>query len=258
MPRIFATSDIHLDYDVNRAWLDQLSAIDYREDVLLLAGDVSDHMPILQRCFRELEKRFARVLYVPGNHDLWVARQPEIDDSLEKFERVRRLAADCGVSMEPFHMPGVSIVPLLGWYDDSFGVPSAQLREIWADYRACRWPDGLLPRDLAAHFTGANVLPAIAPGQTVISFSHFMPRIDLMPDSIPERHRIVYPVLGSALIERQLRELGSHIHVYGHSHVNRHVERDGVTYINNALAYPTETRISARTLKCVHGDPSER
>ena len=251
MPRIFATSDIHLDYDANLKWLSQLSMADYTDDVLLLAGDVSDRMAVLEQCFKDLEKRFAKVLYVPGNHDLWVVRQKNVRHSLDKFQWVRKLAADNGVSTEAFHAPGVSIVPLLGWYDDSFGVPSAELREVWADYRACRWPDGLEPRDLAAYFTAENDLTAPAPGQSIISFSHFMPRIDLMPDYIPPQHRLVYPVLGSTLIERQVRQLGSQLHVYGHSHVNRHVEREGVTYINNALAYPSETRISARALKCV-------
>jgi hypothetical protein len=41
--------------------------------------------------------------------------------------------------------------------------------------------------------------------------------------------------------------------VYGHSHVNRDVAIDGVTYINNAFGYPRETRITAKALRCVHG-----
>jgi predicted phosphodiesterase len=59
-------------------------------------------------------------------------------------------------------------------------------------------------------------------------------------------------VLGSDLIERRLRAMSSSLHVYGHSHVNRNVVIDGVSYVNNAFGYPAETRISARRLLCIH------
>jgi predicted phosphodiesterase len=73
-----------------------------------------------------------------------------------------------------------------------------------------------------------------------------------MPSFIPPESRILYPVLGSNLIETRLRAMSSSLHVYGHSHVNRNVVIDGVNYVNNALGYPAETRISARRLQCIH------
>ena len=39
--RIFALSDIHVDFDDNAIWVSSLSAQDFREDLLILAGDVS-------------------------------------------------------------------------------------------------------------------------------------------------------------------------------------------------------------------------
>ena len=38
------------------------------------------------------------------------------------------------------HPAGVQFAPLLGWYDYSFGEPSEALRDMWMDFRACRWP----------------------------------------------------------------------------------------------------------------------
>ena len=86
----------------------------------------------------------------------------------------------------------------------------------------------------------------------VITFSHFLPRIDVMPRSVPDEVRILFPVLGTTLLEQQLRRLGSRLHVYGHSHLNRKVDIDGVSYINNAFGYPYETRIAAKRLLCIH------
>jgi hypothetical protein len=146
---------------------------------------------------------------------------------------------------------GLCIVPLLGWYDYSFGQPSQELRDRWIDYRACAWPADLPEEQIAAHFTQLNPQPAAHESDTVITFSHFLPRIDVMPHYIPADKRMLYPVLGSSLLETQLRALDSKLHIYGHSHVNRQVRIDGITYINNAFGYPNETRITAKQLLCV-------
>lgn len=249
--KVFALSDIHVDYEVNAQWVAGLSLYDYRDDVLILAGDVSDCTDRLQECVQMFAKRFRQVLYVPGNHDIWVRRQPQ-HDSLEKFRLLCKWVEDCGASTHIFHEGGLSIVPLFGWYDYSFGEPGPELLNMWMDYRACRWPHRMHPREVAEHFCELNRPSLQVRNETVISFSHFLPRIDLMPWQIPAHKRFLYPVLGTQRLERQIRQLGSKIHVYGHSHVNRRVTLDGVSYVNNAFGYPNETHIAGRKLLCVH------
>lgn len=250
--RIFALSDIHTDHEHNRRWVDGLSSSDYRNDVLILAGDVSDSLAKLEWTLSAFASRFAAVLYVPGNHDLWVLRDREIATSLHKYAKVCEVVRQAGGTLESFHRAGLSVVPLLGWYDYSFGEPGAQLRAAWMDFHACRWPESLPETAIAAHFTALNPLPQLPPGDTVITFSHFLPRIDVMPHYIPADKRMLYPVLGSSLLETQLRAIGPTMHVYGHSHVNRRVTLEGITYINNAFGYPQETRITAKQLLCIH------
>jgi predicted phosphodiesterase len=250
--RIFALSDIHIDYDVNAQWIAKLSIVEYQDDVLILAGDVTDVLRLLGWCLSTLAKRFKNVLFVPGNHDLWVIRDPSEKDSLQKFHEVCAVVESSGGSMRVFRRRGLSIIPLLAWYDYSFGQPSEELRSIWMDYRACRWPSGFTEKDVAAHFAAFNTKEIPLLGDKVITFSHFVPRIDLMPGFIPSAKKVLYPVLGSVQLERQLRRLNPNIHVYGHSHVNRHVEIDGVSYINNAFGSPSETWIAAKRLICVH------
>jgi 3',5'-cyclic AMP phosphodiesterase CpdA len=86
--RIFALSDIHIDYDVNAKWIANLSIAEYRDDVLILAGDVTDTRRLLEWCLCALAKRFKKVLFTPGNHDLWVIREDSNKDSLQKFDDV--------------------------------------------------------------------------------------------------------------------------------------------------------------------------
>ena len=67
--KVFAISDLHIDYAQNLQWLMNLSQTDYRDDILILAGDISDKRELLEQCFKKLSNCFKQVLYVPGNHD---------------------------------------------------------------------------------------------------------------------------------------------------------------------------------------------
>ena len=246
--RIFAVSDLHIEYKCNALWASNLSSTDYRNDLLIFGGDVADTLVKLEWGLKTLAHKFKQVLFVPGNHDLWVLREKETLDSLEKFRRIRAIAENCNVSTKPFHHGPVSIIPLLGWYDYSFGQPRKELHSIWRDFEACRWPNNFGLHDITSYFLELNESSLQIRNQTVISFSHFLPRIDIMPSFIPHEKRILYPALGTTLLEQQIRRLHSSLHVYGHTHVNQQVVKEGVCYINNAFGYPSETRITAKKL----------
>ncbi|WP_136658824.1 metallophosphoesterase [Nitratireductor sp. XY-223] len=246
--RVFAISDLHVDYRENGRWVDALSLADFTDDTLILAGDLSDSLDRIEKNLALLSTRFRQVLYVPGNHDLWVLRDKGIADSHEKFRHVQKAVRNGGASMQPVDCGKASIIPLLSWYDYSFGQPSDELRRRWMDFRACRWPDGSGDRDVAQHFIALNE-PVPRPSRpVVITFSHFMPRIDLMPSFAPPRARMLFPVLGTELLDEQIRRAGASIHIYGHSHINRRTVRDGVLYVNNAFGYPNESRFTAKKL----------
>ena len=251
-PRVYAISDLHVDYDENRQCLQSLCDGAHEADFLILAGDISDDMVLLGEVFDLLCQRFRRVFFVPGNHELWL-RDEGYACSLEKFHAVLALCKKHGVVTEVLHEGELSIVPMFSWYDYSFASPDRHLRRAWRDYRACRWPEGLDDNPAVnEHFLGMNEAAIRTRNRTVISFSHFLPRIDLMPDGIPEKRRRVYPVLGSHALGRQVSQLQPRIHVYGHSHVNRAVSLQGTTYVNNAFGYPAEVNIARKRLICVH------
>jgi|SRR5579864_964108 len=254
--RVFAISDVHVHYEVNQQWIANLSTMDYRDDLLILAGDICDSLRLLEWCLRALARRFAQVLYVPGNHELWVLHDPNPGTSLDKFQQVCQVAESCGASMRPFHCRDLSIVPLLGWYDYSFGEPTPDLLDAWVDYHACRWPAHFSVREIAEYFFRFNDDFLQITNQTVISFSHFVPRLDVFPNYTSGDKRFLYPVLGSTKLEAQIRRLKPAIHVYGHSHVNRNLALDGVLYVNNAYGYPQETHITAKQLVCIYESAS--
>lgn len=248
--RLFAISDIHIDYPSNAHWVEHLSDVDFRNDLLILAGDLTEDRRLLAWCLGRFAAKFREVLFVPGNHDLWVRREPAGICSLQKFDLVMAIAADAGMLMRPYRYNNTVVVPLFGWYDYSFGKPESDLHKRWMDFHACRWPGGFGPEQVTEHFLRMNPesLPGAHPAERVVTFSHFVPRIDVIPFFIRRVMRHLDPVLGSTGIERQLRTLGSDIHVYGHSHINRRVTLDSVNYVNNAFGYPQESAIAARRL----------
>ena len=249
--RIFAVSDIHVDYPVNLKWVGNLSAFDYQEDTLILAGDVSDLVIPFTTALETLKKKFKHLMFVPGNHDLWVLRN-DSTDSIQQFERVMHMATQCGASIEPLHQGSVSIIPLLGWYDYSFGKPTSDLMNIWNDFHSCRWPDHMDERAITDFFISKNNPRLEIHNKIIISFSHFLPRIDILPSFIPPERRILYPVFGTLLLDEQIKTLQSDIHIYGHHHLNLRKKIGNTLYINNAYGYPHEGMIAAKELLCIH------
>lgn len=250
--RVFAVSDIHVDYVENLTWILGLEQEEYANDILILAGDVTDRMSLLEQVFNVLAISFKAVLFVPGNHELWVQGE-DFDCSLRKFEAIVELCKFCGIHTDVFELDAISFVPLYSWYDFSFGAPDRHLRRAWRDFRACSWPEHLAAsQDVAEYFLELNMPKLTTKNQTVISFSHFLPRIDVMPVQIPMKRRNVYPVLGSEALGEQVKQLNPKIHVYGHSHVNQAIDLDGIHYVNNAFAYPSETNIASKHLKCIY------
>src|SRR5262249_27686383 len=98
--RVFAVSDLHVDYESNAQWVENLSRMDYTDDILILAGDLSDALDQIDKNLNALAMRFKKVLYVPGNHEMWIIRNPELEDSIAKFVEVCRIVRHSGASTE--------------------------------------------------------------------------------------------------------------------------------------------------------------
>jgi 3',5'-cyclic AMP phosphodiesterase CpdA len=67
--RLYAISDLHVEYAQNRALLEGLSSLP--DDWLIVAGDVGETVEQVWWAWRILAARFARVIWTPGNHELW-------------------------------------------------------------------------------------------------------------------------------------------------------------------------------------------
>ncbi|MBP2473350.1 3',5'-cyclic AMP phosphodiesterase CpdA [Crossiella equi] len=91
-PRLLATSDLHCDRSANREVVRSLRS-ESDQDWLIVAGDVSDRVGDVEWALGTLRERFAKVIWVPGNHELWTTPKDEVQ--LRGEERYRHLVELC-------------------------------------------------------------------------------------------------------------------------------------------------------------------
>src|SRR5215469_18672490 len=236
---IYCTSDLHADFGENWSLLEKLPTCQYQGDTLIVAGDIADHADRIERTLELLRSRFDQVFYTPGNHELWVRR--DWRDSIEKLDQLMKICDRLDIRTKAGVAGEHWIVPLFSWYDDSLDggseVDPVEL-EGWGDFRFCRWPGGL--GEPSEYFLGLNEQSITEYDKPVITFSHFLPRRELLPG--PERLKFkgLPRVAGSTKLDHQIRAIGSTVHVFGHSHINRDQTIDQVRYVQHAVLYPKE------------------
>ena len=241
--RVFATSDLHTDYKENFLWLTQLSDTAYRDDALIIAGDVSDRLEVIRDTFQLLRSKFRHLLFTPGNHELWV-RNAEID-SIDKLQQILQLCEELGITTKPLHLDDLWIVPLFSWYD---GVYDPEMKA-WADFHLCKWPNDAHP--LPEYFLRLNEPHLKSYDGEVITFSHFIPRTDLLPPKEYMRISWLPHVSICQALDAQIRRLDSRVHVCGHTHTTFDRVIDNVRYVQNAVRYPKERRTDSFPIKLI-------
>eukprot|EP00920_Eleutheroschizon_duboscqi_P031213 GHVT01075482.1.p1 GENE.GHVT01075482.1~~GHVT01075482.1.p1 ORF type:complete len:231 (+),score=13.97 GHVT01075482.1:681-1373(+) len=108
--RIFCVSDLHVDYVENLTWLSSLSDVEYRADIVLVAGDVSHDSSRLLDALQQLKRKFRLVFFTPGNHDVWLDHQtrkllkekiessnsrPISDELLDSYGKLKYILKEC-------------------------------------------------------------------------------------------------------------------------------------------------------------------
>ena len=256
MPRLLAISDLHLGYRHNREALTELP--EYPDDWLILAGDAGESAEHLRLALIELTRRFARVIWVPGNHELWCpATELTRTRGQARYDELIAICRDHGVvSPEDPYLPWPAepdtfLVPMFLLYDYGFrpeSVPRAGAIE-WAkesgvlcgDERLLDfspWPsrDAWCHARVAATEARLAALPATA---RTILINHWPLRYDLArPPRVP-RFSIW---CGTPLTEEWGLRFRARVVISGHLHFRTTLWRHGVRYEEVSLGYPRDWR----------------
>jgi 3',5'-cyclic AMP phosphodiesterase CpdA len=261
---LFAVSDLHISYPENRKVLDQIQPSG-PADWLLVAGDVSERVADLEWAMRLLASRFAQVVWVPGNHDLWTHNSDPV--ALRGEERYRHLVEVCrkaGVltpedPYEVFTGPDgpVRIAPLFLLYDYSFLAPGTSNKEESLAYAhrtgvICTDEYLLHPDPYPSREAWCQVrvtyterrLSACDPATPLVLLNHYpLVREPTQVLRYPEFAQWCGTV-ATADWHVRFRTAAA---VYGHLHIPRTTWYDGVRFEEVSLGYPREWQ--ARTTR---------
>ena len=275
---------------------------------LIIAGDVSQDMRVLEKTLRRARELFPRaVWFVPGNNELRLDQElvrSGAGDSFLKFRQVLLLCRRLGVLVSPTEVysspssrsPLALVAPLFAWHSPRFDpnwIPrlpnSGAFRRGWLDFRTTAFPGAASDHchDLAPMVFSALTLRSLQPlfssssklrpqseceveseaitcdGKIptqredpdneqepqrkyplVVTYSHFLPRPELLPWLALWRRPDLLHVTGCRLLLEPLELLRGcaerMIHVYGHTHINASHRLDGIRYFQNALGHPSE------------------
>ena len=139
--RLALTSDLHVEHHAEVVPLVIERAQALKPDVLIVAGDVSSQLPTLEAALTALRRAAPRLLFVPGNHDLWM--MPGTPSSRARYEsEIPALCARAGVDaigQAPVAIDGVVFAGVTGWYDYSLRTRALDGTFTRDDYRRGAW-----------------------------------------------------------------------------------------------------------------------
>jgi predicted phosphodiesterase len=255
--RLLAISDLHITYPENRGVVEGLWPSS-AEDWLIVCGDVSEMSADLEWALGLLRERFATVVWVPGNHDLWTV--PEDPVGLRGVERYLHLVGICrrlGVLTpeDPYPVwegPGgpVAIVPLFLLYDYSFGsniaptkalaLARAHAAGVVCSDELVLFPDPFPSREAwcrARVRDAEQRLGALDPQLPTVLVNHFP--LVRAPTAVL-RHPEFAQWCGTDLTADWHVRFRARAVVYGHLHIPRTTFYDGVPFVEVSLGYPRE------------------
>jgi|CZKU01.1.fsa_nt_gi 3',5'-cyclic AMP phosphodiesterase CpdA len=253
--QLWAISDVHVGYDANRRALQELEP--HPDDWLAVVGDVGETEAHLKTVLDAVVPRFARILWAPGNHELWTSRgEGPVGEA--KYARLVDVCRERGVSTPEDSYPvwpdspadtPIVVAPLFLLYDYSFAPdeigPDGAVA--WASQSGIVCADETYldpaPYPSRAAWCAARCalteqrLAALAPGTRTVLLNHFpLRREHAVLPRIP-RFAVWCGTRRTADWHTRFRAVAV---VSGHLHIRSTRHLDGVRFEEVSLGYPSQ------------------
>jgi 3',5'-cyclic AMP phosphodiesterase CpdA len=261
---LVAISDLHVSHGSNRALVERLKPSSTR-DWLIVAGDITDSLADFDWTLGLLANRFEKVLWVPGNHELWSwSDEPEQFRGNGRYEHLVKLCRDHGVitpedPIQVWHGSNgpVAVVLLFLLYDYSFGwhdgMPRKRVLELAEDAgvlcsdEALLRPDPFETREAWCHERlriSEERLSRLSRDLPTILVNHFP--LNERPTQRLLRREFA-PWCGTRLTADWHLRFRARAVVYGHLHIPHTAYYEGVRFEEVSLGYPREQSVFGRS-----------
>ena len=255
---LLATSDLHVSHTGNRAVAERIRPR-AEGDWLIVAGDVADTVADIEWTLRLLSDRFAKVIWTPGNHELWTTPHDEVRlRGAERYRHLIELARSLGVVTPEDPYPvwqgleeDLVVVPLFLLYDYSWRPRGMDIPEALVYARETRivctdefflHPDPYPTRqDWAEHRLTLTLdrLEQLPPDRRTVLVSHWP--LHRAPTKILRwQHFAMW--CGMERTQDWHKRFRAAAAVYGHLHIPMTISIDGVRFDEVSLGYPREWR----------------
>lgn len=256
--KLLALSDIHVGFPDNRRFIEALPGSP--GDWLVLAGDLCESLEDLDFVMRTLGPRFGRLVWVPGNHELWTL--PGGARGVAKYEQCVDVCRMHGVLTpeDPYEVfPGDGgggggghlVVPLFTLYDYSYCTPGMSPAQALAWAREADLecadehllhPDPYPSREAwcraRCELSEARIAAALEYyAGPVVLIDHFPLRGELAVLPAIPRFKIWCGTTRTADWPRRFRASAV---IYGHLHIRGTTRLDGVRFEEVSLGYPKQ------------------
>ncbi|RJQ78850.1 metallophosphoesterase [Pseudonocardiaceae bacterium YIM PH 21723] len=250
-PRLWATSDLHISYQENRKIVEEMHPPS-PQDWLIVAGDVADQAHDVEWALRTLKERFAEVIWVPGNHELWTLPKDPVQLRGEtRYKHLVELCRNLGVHTpedEFVKFGDVTIAPLFLLYDYTFRPEGATTKEeglklaydagvVCTDEHVL-FPDPYPSREAwcAQRLEYSEQRLSEVDGPTIL--------VNHWPTVRQPTEVLYFPVFaqwcGTVESADWHTRFNAECVVYGHLHIPRTTEYDGVRFEEVSVGYPRE------------------
>ena len=268
--KLHAISDLHVGFKDNLIALTELPA--HPNDWLILCGDIADTPEQLEIALQVLQKKFAQLIWVPGNHELWTVPRSSLLRGVARYESLVELCRRYGVLTpeDPYPIwqgeggPHL-LAPLFLLYDYSFRPDHIPVEKsvAWAAESNIVCTDEMMlhpvPYDRVGDWCEARCLEsegrlerALAETEhPAVLIAHFPLKQELAV--LPRIQRFMV-WCGTRRTEDWHQRFRASVVVSGHLHIPCTRTIDGVRFEEVSLGYPQQWRAREERRGWVLGD----
>ena len=244
-------SDIHVDIDHQQpdGVIEGLVKViqDRSVDLMIIAGDVANDYELTLRVLNTVEEVSAvPCLFVPGNHDIWNEKHPDLN-AWDTYEALKQFPGNLCNGPRELGNNWVAIGDL-GWYDYSFGSTQYTTAEfdrmkidgrLWQDKIKADWGRSTLEMHRYFYDKLEQQLKAHR-DKNIILVTHVLPLVDFTVQPPDKQWNYLNAFLGSKQYGQLALDYSVAYSICGHVHYRKEQTHGKTVFICNCLNYASQ------------------